>query len=150
MTPWLDELLTTPARWQVAATIAVPSAQAAELVLAVEPGRVGDGNALVLGTLPSALRGALTIVAGPTPETFEAIGADEPIELAIAPTVPAIAVRNGVTGLHTVEPTTNGCRVVHRVYAVRPQTGDPRPWLREELTHVVRVIADRCGAPHPQ
>lgn len=140
-----------PVRWQVAGTIAVPAADAAALLLAVEPGRVGDGNALVLGDLPTARRGALSIAAGPVPGSFSAIGADEPIELAVDPAVPAIAVRSWFDGVHTVEPAANGSRVIHRVHSVQP--GHERladgmhAWMCDRLTQVLRVIADRFGAP---
>jgi hypothetical protein len=153
--PLISELLAAPVRWQVAGTIAVPAADTAALLLAVEPGRVGDGNALVLADLPTARRGALSIAAGPVPGSFYAVGVDEPIELAVDPSVPAIAVRSWFAGMHTVEPAANGSRVVHRVHSIQP--GHERladgmhTRMGDRLTQVLRVIADRFGAPqNPQ
>lgn len=142
-----------PARWRVAGTIAVPAPDAAALLLAVAPGRVGDGNALVLADLPAARRGALSIAAGPVPGSFHAIGADEPIELAVDPAIPAIAIRSWFFGMHTVTPAENGSRVIRSVHGIRP--GHERladgiqVRMSDRLTRVLRVIADRFGAPQP-
>jgi hypothetical protein len=152
--PLIAELLAAPVRWQVTGTIAVPAADAAALLLAVEPGRVGDGNALILADLPSARRGALSIAAGPSPGSFYTVGPDEPIELAVDPAMAAIAARSWFTGMHIVEPAANGSRVVHRVHDVRPGherfAAELPTRMGERLTQVLRVIADRFGAPRSQ
>lgn len=149
--PLISELLALPARWEAAGTIAVPVADIASVLLAVQPGRVGDGNALVLADLPAARRGALSVAAGPVPGTFRTVGAGEPIEVAVDPAVPAIAVRSRFAGVYTVEPASTGGRVVHRVHRIEPGherlAAGLRTRMGDRLARVLRVIADRFGAP---
>lgn len=147
----ISDLTALPVRWEVSGTVAAPVADTAAHLLAVAPGRVGYGNALVLADLPAARHGALSIVAGPVPGSFRAVGADERIELAVDPAIPALAVHSWFGGVHTVEPVAAGSRVVHRVHTVRP--GHDRlaagieVRLRSELAQVLGVIADRLGLP---
>jgi hypothetical protein len=131
--------------------VGAPMADTAALLLAVRPGRVGNSNALVLADLPAARFGALSIVAGPVPGSFYAVGADEQVELAIDPVIPAIAVRRWFGGVYTVERAPGGSRVVHRVHLVRPGRerfmSDIQTRMRDWLTQVLSVIADRLGVP---
>jgi hypothetical protein len=149
--PLITDLTARPVRWQVCGTIDASMADTTAMLLAVAPGRVGHHNALVLAELPAARRGALSVVRTHSPDTFQVIGSDEDIQVAVDRAASSIGVQFWFGGVHTVEPDGTGCRIRHRVYEVRAGQEflaagiDVR--LRDALLRLLRVIADWLGAP---
>jgi hypothetical protein len=128
---------------EVAGVVAAPVPATAGLLLAVRPGRVGYGNALVIADLPAARLGALRVVAGRGPGRFRAVGGDERIALLVDPAVRAVTVRGRSDRTYLVEPAAGGSRVVLRAVA----SGGDREEMRADLGRLLHVIADQLGVP---
>jgi hypothetical protein len=143
-TSLLADLNTRPVLWEVDGIVAAPVAAVAGLLFAVEDGRVGDDNLLVLAGSSAARRGAMTVRT-----TRGGYRADGPIDIEVAG---AIAVRSWYGGVHEVMPAPTGTRVVHRVHQVLPDHPGfaagvaeigVRTRLARDLRRVLTVIADR-------
>lgn len=143
----LAELNARPVLWEVAGAVAAPVAAVAGLLFAVEDGRVGDDNLLVLAGSSAAKRGAMTV------HTVRSGGyrTEGPIDIEVDG---ALAVRSWYGGVHEVMPSPNGTRVVHRVHQVLPDHPGfaagvaeigVRTRLARDLRRVLTVIADRLG-----
>jgi hypothetical protein len=145
----IQELIAQPVRWRTRAMIAASAASTAALLLAVAPGRVGYDNGLVLADLPAARIGQLTLVPGPAPDDFHAVGMNEVIDLAVDRRGSMIGVRCWFGGVHRVESVPGGCVVTYTVHFLKP--GHERlasgieARMAGGLLRVLEVIADRLA-----
>jgi hypothetical protein len=140
--------------FEVQATVPATTRAVAELLLAVSEGRVGYDNLLVLATSAAARRGAMTVVAGPTPGSYRAEYADQLEPVAVQVTTTSLAVQTWYAGVHTITPCPDGTRITHRVHRVVPEhrgfaDGIAELGLRvrmgRDLDRVAAVVTDRLG-----
>lgn len=152
----LAELDALPAQWEVQGSIAAPVTAVAELLLAVNAGRVGDDNLLVLARASAARRGAMTVIPGSSAGVYRAdlAGALAPLQIQVDTASRTVAVQSWYAGTHTATVCPEGTLVVHRVHRVLPDhpgfaAGIAELGLEARLTRdlhqVLAVIADRLG-----
>jgi hypothetical protein len=151
----LADLGASPVLWEVDGTVAASLDAVAALLFAVEDGRVGDDNLLVLAGAWAARRGAMTVVAiGADSYRADFAGAPGPVRVELDRELRAMAVRSWYGGVHEVLPSGSGTRVVHRVHQVLPDHPGFRAGIAEigmhtrmvrDLRRVLRVIADRLA-----
>lgn len=152
----LAELDALPTRWEVHGTVAAPVAAVAELLLAIEAGRVGDHNLLVLARASAARMGAMTVIAGSGAGVYstELAGPIEPVEIQVDAVRSTLAVQTWYAGAHTATTCPEGTLVTHRVHRVLPDhpgfaAGIAELGLRarmeRDLDQVLAVITDRLG-----
>lgn len=152
-TSLLIVLAALPVLWEVDGTVAAPVDAVAALLFAVEDGRVGDDNLLVLGGSSAARRGAMTVASAGAAGRYRAeyAGTLAPVHIEVHG---AVAAQSWYGGIHTVLPSPAGARVVHRVHRLLPHhPGFPadltEPGMHRRLTRdlrrVLAVIADRLG-----
>ncbi|WP_328324596.1 hypothetical protein OHA70_33695 [Kribbella sp. NBC_00382] len=150
----LAELDALPTRWEVQGTVPAPVAAVAELLLAVEAGRVGDHNLLVLARASAARKGAMTVVAGVDAYSVDLAGPIEPVEIEVDAVRSTLAVQTWYAGTLTATDCPDGTLVTHRVHRVLPDhpgfaAGIAELGLRarmeRDLGQVLAVITDRLG-----
>lgn len=149
----LDELAALPVRWEVDGMLTAPVAAVAAHLLAVDEGRVGDDNLLVLARASAARQGTMTVVAGSGAGAYRAELAG-PVEIHVDEARSMVAVQSWYAGVHAVTACPGGARVTHRVHRVLPDhpgfaAGIAEIGLRarmsRDLRQVLDVIADRLG-----
>ncbi|WP_188188402.1 hypothetical protein [Nonomuraea sp. SYSU D8015] len=151
----LADLDALPVLWEVDGTVAAPVEAVAGLLFAIEDGRVGDDNLLVLAGSWAARRGAMTVSAvGAGSYHAEFAGAPGPVRVELHRGLCAMAVQSWYGGVHEALPSAGGTRVVHRVHQVLPEHPGFRAGIAElgmhvrmsrDLQRVLRAIADRLG-----
>jgi hypothetical protein len=151
----LADLGASPVLWEVDGTVAAPVDAVAALLFAVQDGRVGDDNLLVLAGSWAARRGAMTVFAvGAGGYRADFAGAHGPVHIELDRGLRAMAVRSWYGGVHVALPSGSGTRVVHRVHQVLPDHPGFRAGVAEigmhtrmarDLRRVLRVIADRLA-----
>jgi hypothetical protein len=151
----LAELSSRPILWEVEGTVAASVDAVAGLLFAVEDGRVGDDNLLILAGSWAARRGAMTVSAvGAGRYRAEFPGSHGPLHIEFDRGHRAMAVRSWYGGVHQLLPSSSGARVVHRVHQMLP--GHPGfcagiaeigmcTRISRDLRRVLQVITDRLG-----
>jgi hypothetical protein len=100
---------------EVSDVVRAPEAEVRRLLLTVEPGPIGPGNAWLLSDGPYA---GATVAGGP--DRFQVRGASGTGTVEVDRDAGTFAVQGGwwYRGEYTVEPDPAGARVTHRVYNV--------------------------------